>query len=249
MVRRDAWCGLVTGALASACGSDVTLAGSGGGAASTATTSTTSTSAASTTSTTTGGGTCCADLEVDRTHDCLPTTELGCGEACVAGGCPVGWRCDDCAASGPCGEEICQPACVLDPEVGPASELRPGDLRLRPTQVEAGEPVTILGAPLYVGALWYAVRVGAGWESALEGAATGGPCAQAFASEGIPAGTHPVWVSQYGGGDPWVLAGILTVGGAPSSCAQPGYPCVAADDCCQADGVTVACDAGHCLAD
>jgi hypothetical protein len=60
------------------------------------------------------------------------------------------------------------------------------------------------------------------------------------------AGTYPVWVSQYGGGEPLVLAGILTIGGTEPTCTQPGRACTRDADCCDAPGLDLACVEGHC---
>ena len=100
--------------------------------------------------------------------------------------------------------------------------------------------------PLYIGALWYGVRVGSGPSHLLQGVMAHGPCDQAFQTDALAEGVYPVWVSQYGGGDPWVLAGFLGVSDQPLSCTQPGYPCSANDDCCQDADTPVECVGGRC---
>jgi hypothetical protein len=159
----------------------------------------------------------------------------------------MGRRCDECAASGRCGEELCQPACVVD-EAAPGLGMGQGDLRISPTRIDPGQQVWVhvMGMPLYVGALWYGVRVGSTSEHSLQGVMSSGLCDQAFETDSLAQGVYPVWVSQYGGGDPWVLAGFLGASSDPLSCTQPGYSCSAAAECCEDPGAPVDCVGGRC---
>jgi hypothetical protein len=137
------------------------------------------------------------------------------------------------------------PACVF-------TELAQGPLppylKISPASGPAGQDATlqIEGYPFYVGALFYLVRVGDSDELFQEGGST---CSFSVTVPGRPAGVEPVWVSQYGGGEPWVLAGFFEWldGGYPAGCGQPGFPC--GDDmgpCCESQDVPMACVEGRC---
>lgn len=188
----------------------------------------------------------CDGDEVYRHGPCVPTLDLGCGPACASDdACGDGLVCDDCAASTTCGTRDCRPACVVPN--GPQA-LPPEPLRAEPTRVRPGGRVTISGTSFYIGALGHSVRLGD--EVLVE---LGGPLGGASACEAIvqipedtASGAHALWVSQYFGGEPWVLAGVLHVGDAARVCVQPGFPCADAADCCTAPGVTLTCTSGRC---
>lgn len=186
----------------------------------------------------------CAEGEVYRHGSCVPTLALGCGPSCDSTGCGDALQCSDCAASTSCGSRDCRPACAVP--YAPHAVV-PEPLRVDPTHLPAGEggALVIEGTSFYVGALGHSVRLG-DTPLTFHGHFMSSECA---ASIQVPSdtasGTYPLWVSQYSGGEPWVLAGIVHVGDA-LVCAQPGFPCAAAADCCTAPGLELTCSAGRC---
>ena len=188
----------------------------------------------------------CPTGQVYRHHPCLATLDLGCGDPCDPGGtdCAEGWTCDPCGASTSCATFDCQPTCVF---TGPAMGPVPEPLRIWPTSGAAGETteVLVMGFPWYVGALWYGVRVDDETVDNLSDAAE--DCSFSFTAPARPPGRVAVLVSQYGGGEPWVLAGFFTYSaGDIDDCVQPGYACGVGDTCCSTSAVPVTCHANRC---
>lgn len=191
----------------------------------------------------------CSDSEpVYLFGECIPPLQMGCPAApCVPGGsdCGPGYSCLSCGAAACCHCAACRPTCVF---TGPAQGPLPEYLKIQPTTGAALQDATIRieGFPFYVGALFYLARVGSSGD--LHQVA-GTSCSLEVRAPGQPVGTVPVWVSQYGGGAPWVLAGFFTFsrGDAPI-CVQPGYPCSGtAAPCCESADVPMACSSGRCL--
>ncbi len=121
-------------------------------------------------------------------------------------------------------------------------------LRVVPTSGNAGESseVTVYGFAWYIGALGYGVRVGS--ETIVEYGG-GGECAFAFKVPARSPGRVPIFVSQYGSSDDWILAGFFTYGaGDIDTCTQPGYPCTGVADCCGTSDAPVTCSSGRCRA-
>ncbi|MGC4121921.1 MAG: hypothetical protein QM765_46535 [Myxococcales bacterium] len=157
--------------------------------------------------------------------------------------CGPGFTCDVCGAAACCICAACVSACVRS---GPAMGPLPEYLKISPTVGPAfqDQVLTVEGFPFYVGALYYLVRVGDSGDLFQEG---GSRCSFEVRVPGQSFGTVPVFVSQYGGGDPWVLAGFFTFsGGALPSCTQPGFACVEGQECCETPEVPVSCVAGRC---
>jgi len=126
--------------------------------------------------------------------------------------------------------------------MGPLPEY----LKLRQTYGPAFEDqtLTVEGFPFYVGALYYLARVGGSGDLFQEGGTT---CSFEVTVPGQGFGTVPVWVSQYGGGEPWVLAGFFTFsGGVFPTCVQPGFPCGEDQECCESPDVPMGCISGRC---
>lgn len=194
-----------------------------------------------------GAGMCqCSGDEVYRWHECVPTLELGCGPSCVPGvtDCGQYHTCEPCAASSSCDTEDCRPTCVF---TGPAQGPVADPLRIEPVWGTAGQShtITISGFPFYIGALWYAVRLGD--EDVTHLSYGGSTCSFHVDAPARPPGMVPIWVSAYGGTDPWVLAGLFTYsGGSTVDCVQPGFPCAPGSSCCSTTGVPLICDAGRC---
>ena len=165
----------------------------------------------------------CPPGEVWRRSPCTPTDQLGCGSSCtpgLSGSCSAGYRCDSCGASPACSASSCRPACVLEP----AQAVR-GGLRLLDTSGPAGDTmIGVQGTNWYVGALFYKVRM-AGQELMQDISAMA--CTVKAIFKNVPPGVHAVEVSQYGGKEPWVLAGFYTAlsGVTPGPTVQPGFPC------------------------
>jgi hypothetical protein len=181
-------------------------------------------------------------------HSCTPPLEVGCEAIeCTPGvtDCGDGYTCEEWGAAACCWCAAAVPACIhTELAQGPL----PPYLKISPSSGPAGQDVTlnVEGFPFYIGALFYLVRVGDGDELMQEGGST---CSFSVSLPGRPAGVEPVWVSQYGGGEPWVLAGFFEwVGsGYPAGCVQPGFPC--GDDtgtCCETGDVPMGCVEGRC---
>ena len=181
-------------------------------------------------------------------HECTPPLQIGCAAMECSPGvtdCGEGYTCDPWGAAACCWCQAAVPACVF---TGPAQGPLPEYLKISPPAGPANQDVTlsIQGFPFYVGALFYLVRVGDSGDLMQMGGTT---CSFSVTVPGQPDGTVPVWVSQYGGNDPWVLAGFFDwySGGYPPACTQPGYPCSAdTGPCCQTPDVPMACVAGRC---
>ena len=74
-----------------------------------------------------------------------------------------------------------------------------------------------------------------------------GTCTIVLDAPARPPGMVPIWVSAYGGGDPWVLAGFFTYsGGVIDDCVQPGFHCAPTDTCCATVEVAMGCQTGRC---
>jgi len=190
----------------------------------------------------------CPVDQVYRNGPCVPTLALGCGPSCDATPCGPDFECDGCAAASSCGTRDCQAACAVP--YGPHA-LVSEPLRITPTTLPAkqGGAITIEGTSFYIGALGHAFRLGD--TSRFEYDSTSGSSCSAVLtiSPDLKAGAHPLWVSQYSGGEPWVLAGVLHVvaeGQQPPSCVQPGFPCASSADCCIAPGLTLTCRDDRC---
>jgi hypothetical protein len=190
---------------------------------------------------------CPADRPVTLFHACSPPLESGCAaEPCEPGvtGCGEGFTCEPCAAAACCTCSACVASCVF---TGPAQGPLPEYLKLQTTYGPADEEQTIVveGFPFYVGALFYLARVGDSGD--LMEAGYPGSCARAFTAPARGPSTVPVWISQYGGDEPWVLAGFFSyVTGAVESCVQPGLSCSGNQLCCETAEVPMVCEAGRC---
>ena len=127
--------------------------------------------------------------------------------------------------------------------MGPLPEY----LKLQRTSGPANEEqiVVVEGYPFYVGALFYLGRVGDSGDLMQDYSEE--VCRVGFRALARGPGTVPVWVSQYGGNDPWILAGFFHyVTDEAPHCVQPGYPCDWGPTCCQTAAVPMACRAGRC---
>jgi hypothetical protein len=140
------------------------------------------------------------------------------------------------------------PACVPQPGTGPIK----GPLRFSPTSGIAGQKVAlkVSGAPFYVGALFYNIRMG----SEVKPEETGGECTIGASFTPPSPGLYTVEVSQYGGGAPWVLAGFYTASGGsiPQPTIQPGdfckpNPAPGDPACASAPPYACSCIAGRCV--
>lgn len=185
---------------------------------------------------------------VYRRHECVPTKALGCGEPCKPGVTDCGelHTCDPCGAASSCSDDDCQPTCLFTgPAQGPIEE---GVLRISPTGGPADQSVDIRieGFPFYVGALYYAARVG---DVEVYQQAPYSNCSFTIAAPPFSAGLFPVRVSQYGPMDPAVLAGFFAYGSPEGpDCVQPGFPCGGAGECCSLPEAQASCVAGRCAA-
>jgi len=193
----------------------------------------------------------CKSGEVWLRGSCVPTMKTGtCGPGCDPSDpatCPTGQTCDQWAAAPCCMCAAAVPACVPDATTGAIG----GPLRIMPTSGTAGQSVTITveGAPFYVGALFYLIRMGS--EEKME--KQSGHCTIKATFKPPTPGPYVVEVSQYGGGPPWVLAGFYTASGGstPMPTIQPGFPCSANPApgdpaCAQAAPYSCACVARRC---
>jgi hypothetical protein len=178
--------------------------------------------------------------------ECVPPLQYGCAATeCTPGvtDCGAGYTCDEWGAAACCYCQRAVPACVL---TGPAPGPLPEYLKLSSVYGPAGaqQTITIQGFPFYVGALYYLVRVGDSGDLYQGGGTT---CSFDVTVPPHATGLAPVWVSQYGGGDPWVLAGFFTFSaGDYPTCVQPGNPCSAGTTCCETPDVPMGCVAGRC---
>jgi hypothetical protein len=133
-----------------------------------------------------------------------------------------------------------------EPTQGPL----PAYLKLSRTRGIIGETTTtqIQGFPFYIGALGYSVRLGL--EGPLVADIGGGMCFMEVEMPGLEQGVQSVWVSAYGFGPPWVLAGFFFWQQDPhqwEGCVQPGFPCNENASCCQTEDVPTVCENGRCL--
>lgn len=182
-------------------------------------------------------------------HSCTPPLEAGCRiQTCTPGGgeCGEGEICEECAAAACCECAQCLPACVRS-GTAPHEPL-PELLKLGTVWGPGGEDAEIVveGAPFYVGALGYSVRAG---DSDDLPQSAGDVCSMTVLAPAEPAGTMlPVWVSQYGFSEPWVLAGFFSwiAGDDYPSCVQPGLACAEGYACCETAGVPMACRSDRC---
>ncbi|MBI5542586.1 MAG: hypothetical protein HY901_01760 [Deltaproteobacteria bacterium] len=192
---------------------------------------------------------CPEDRPAYQFGECIPPLKIGCpADECVPGAsdCGEGYTCQECGAAACCFCAACRPACVFTgPEQGPLPEY----LKLRPTFGAAGveQKLTVEGFPFYVGALYYLARVG---DSGDLHQVDGTTCSFSVTVPGQDVGMVPVWVSQYGGREPWVLAGFFTFSrGDYPTCVQPGFACGSqgsGQECCATEEVPMACIAGRC---
>lgn len=199
-------------------------------------------------------GVVCKKDEVHLISACVATDKLfTCAKACdPSAPSPCASSSESCESWG--GTPCCfcsaaVPACVPKPTTGPIQ----GPLRFSPTSGVAGQKVTITvqGAPFYVGALFYNLRMGS--ETKMEEGASK-PCAIAATFTPPSPGLHVVEVSQYGGGPPWVLAGFYTASGGsiPQPMIQPGdfckvNPAPGDPACASAPPYSCSCVSGRCV--
>ena len=174
-------------------------------------------------------GVTCKPGEVYLMSACVPTDKLF---TCAPGCDPkdptscASWpntRCEQWGGTPCCICSAVVPACV--PEASPPTPIV-GPLRIHPTSGTAGQKVTlsIQGAPFYIGALFYNIRMGK--ETTMEEGASK-PCTIAATFTPPNPGIYAVEVSQYGGGGPWALAGFYTAsaGAIGPPTLQPGDFC------------------------
>lgn len=184
-------------------------------------------------------------VATDKLFTCAPGCDPSDSTACAA------WpntRCEQWGGTPCCICAAVTPACV--PEASPPTPIV-GPLRIHPTSGTAGQKVTlsIQGAPFYIGALFYNIRMGQ--ETTMEEGASK-PCTIAATFTPSTPGIYAVEVSQYGGGGPWALAGFYTAsGGAIFNSIQPGDFCnpnPAPGDlpCASAAPYTCTCVTGRC---
>jgi hypothetical protein len=181
-------------------------------------------------------------------NECTPPLEVGCpATLCTPGvtDCGDGYSCSDWGAGACCWCQAAVPACVF---TGPAQGPLPEYLKIFQTSGPAYQDVElqIEGFPFYVGALYYLARVGGSGDLMQQGGTT---CSFSVSVPGQPDGLVPVWVSQYGGNEPWVLAGFFEWYSGPyaQGCTQPGYPCSAETSaCCESADVPMGCVGGRC---
>ena len=175
-------------------------------------------------------------------HSCSPTCDPDQDDPCL--GAPAR-RCDRWAASSSCRSHTALPACV--PTAGMA--FSPGVLRIEPSTGIAGRSatITVQGGHLYIGALFWRVRVGTGPRVGLE---SDGGCSASFTFTVPQPGVYPVEVN-YGVGDEednWSLAGFYTAsaGVLAEDMAQPGQLCGGATRCSSAAPYRCSCVASRC---
>jgi len=190
-------------------------------------------------------GSCiCKPGQVWLFSSCVPTYKLGCGATCKATdpkSCPLGWRCDPCAATTSCMGSSCRPACVPETAMG----FPPSTLRISPTHGIAGKEValTVEGGEFYVGAIFWLVQLGK--EKPVQ-VNHGGKCLVVAKVTPPAPGIYPVLVGY--GGKPTVLAGfyLASAGVIPPKTVQPGYPCTSQSTCAQTAPYSCKCVAGRC---
>ncbi len=198
-------------------------------------------------------GVVCKPGEVHLISACVATDKLfTCTKSCSPGApsaCSATETCESWGGTPCCFCSAAVPACVPQASTGPIK----GPLRFSPTSGIAGQKVTITvsGAPFYVGALFYNVRMGS--ETKMEEGASK-PCSIAATFTPPNPGLHVVEVSQYGGGAPWVLAGFYTASGGsiPQPTVQPGdfckvNPAPGDPACASAPPYSCSCVAGRCV--
>jgi len=192
---------------------------------------------------------CAAGVPVGLFHACTPPLEVFCPiQTCTPSenDCAEGFTCEECAAPACCECAACVPACIHT--VAAPGDTMPALLKLRSTFGIAGREaeIAVQGTPFYVGALGYSVRAGDSPDLPQTG---GDTCELRVRAPAEDAGTMlPIWVSQYGFGEPWILAGFfawLEEGDTPS-CTQPGYPCERDGDCCETSDAPMSCTQGRC---
>ncbi|MCA9664456.1 MAG: hypothetical protein KC503_02675 [Myxococcales bacterium] len=191
----------------------------------------------------------CKPGEVWIKSSCAPTLELGCAPRCSGSCTKSGYTCDQCGAQPDCTQpsaSICAPACVPS-QTSPSTPL-PDPLRISPVSGPAGQQnqIAIEGAPFYIGALFYLIRVNGG--SGTMDIPASKPCTTVLRFTPPSPGVYTIEVSQYGGGTPWVLAGFFTAtaGASPTGDVQPGFACGPSDTCHSGPGKTCSCQAGRC---
>jgi hypothetical protein len=203
-----------------------------------------------------GGGICGAACKVDEAYlmsHCVATDKLWtCAKKCdpsVPSSCGAGYTCDQWGGPPCCVCSSIVPACVPQATTGKIV----GPLRINPTSGTAGKQVKLIiqGAPFYIGALFYNVRIGT--QVMMEESGSGSCSIGATFTPPNP-GVYVVEVSQYGGGAPWVLAGFYTASGGviPQPTIQPGEFCKtnpAPGDpaCAAASPYTCTCVSGRCV--
>jgi hypothetical protein len=204
-----------------------------------------------------GGGICGAVCKTDEAYllnACVATDKLfTCAKRCdpsVPSSCPAGYLCDQWGGPPCCVCSSVVPACVPQPTTGKIV----GPLRINPTSGIAGQKVklNIQGAPFYVGALFYNVRIGS---QIIMEEPTGKTCSIGATFTPPNPGVYVVEVSQYGGGGtPWVLAGFYTASGGviPQPTIQPGdfcktNPAPGDPACASASPYKCACVSGRCV--
>jgi hypothetical protein len=190
----------------------------------------------------------CPTGQVWRMHACLSTLDLGCGPSCTSGVTLCGQyeTCEPCGAASACATHDCLATCVpTELHQGP---IAADSLRVVPSEGAAGASteVTVFGFPWYIGALGYAARVGTETTVQFGG---GSDCAFTFEVPANSPGRMPIYISQYGSTDSWVLAGFFTYsGGDTDTCIQPGYPCADSESCCTTSDAPVSCSSWRCRA-
>ncbi|MCB9558421.1 MAG: hypothetical protein H6707_20060 [Deltaproteobacteria bacterium] len=194
----------------------------------------------------------CLPNQVCNTDSCTPLRLQGCQAPCDPANdtCPLGFRCDPCAGASCCNCRDCRPACVRA-NSGPHTH-EPGDLYIDPTSGPAGAPVNIRvqGGQFYIGALWWAIRLGEGpWIAASEDS---GNCLITATITPSKPGIYPVEVT-YGpstqpGAPRGTLAGffVATSGVLAAPLLQPGARCSLQDSCAQAHPYRCSCQSGRC---
>lgn len=184
-------------------------------------------------------------VATDKLFTCTPSCDPQLPSSCAA----PNTTCESWGGTPCCFCSAAVPACVPQPNTGPVK----GPLRFYPTSGIAGQKVkiTVSGAPFYIGALFYNIRMGT--EVQPEESA-GKTCAIAASFTPPAPGIYVVEVSQYGGGAPWVLAGFYTASGGsiPQPTIQPGdfckpNPAPGDPACASAPPYACTCLAGRCV--
>ena len=184
----------------------------------------------------------CENGQVYVHHPCVPTLELGCNEPCDGTCDDPNYICDPCGASSTASTPDCQPACVL--AYAPhAPVVEP--LRISPTigMADTEQEISIQGTPFYIGALGHNIRFD---DQVLPWPYGGSFCTATVTLPSKPTGVYPVYVSQYSGGESWVLAGFYH-SGMTAQCQQPGAICSTGDTCCSTSTALTSCQSGYCM--